>query len=126
MPNQEGLIIIPTYNERDNITKLIEQILYLPILVDILIIDDNSPDGTGTIVEDFQAKLRIKLLKRSGKLGLGTAYIEGFKIALNQDYKFIITMDADFLMTQKYSTTISRRFKDTICHWLTLHQKWWC
>jgi dolichol-phosphate mannosyltransferase len=103
MPNQEGLIIIPTYNECDNIAKLLEQILYLPILVDILIVDDNSPDGTGKIVEDLQTKNpRLKLLKRTGKLGLGTAYIEGFKIALTQNYQFIITMDADFSHDPKY------------------------
>lgn len=103
MLNQEGLIIIPTYNERENIAKLIEQILYLPILVDILIVDDNSPDGTGKIVEDLQINNpRIKLLNRSGKLGLGTAYIEGFKIALAQNYQFIITMDADFSHDPKY------------------------
>jgi dolichol-phosphate mannosyltransferase len=103
MPNQEGLIIIPTYNERENIAKIIEQILYLPILVDILIVDDNSPDGTGKIIEDLQTKNpRLKLLKRTDKLGLGTAYIEGFKIALTQNYKFIITMDADFSHNPKY------------------------
>jgi dolichol-phosphate mannosyltransferase len=101
--NQSGLIIIPTYNERDNIVKLIKQILYLPILVDILVIDDNSPDGTGSVIEAVQQKnLRIKLLKRSGKLGLGTAYIEGFKFALEQGYKFIVTMDADFSHDPKY------------------------
>jgi dolichol-phosphate mannosyltransferase len=103
MPNPEGLVIIPTYNERDNIAKLIEQILYLPILVDILIIDDNSPDGTGEIVNTLQKNnTRVKLLKRAGKLGLGTAYIEGFKIALDQNYQFIITMDADFSHDPKY------------------------
>ncbi len=103
MPNLRGLIIIPTYNERDNIAKLIEQILCLPILVDILIIDDNSPDGTGSIVEELQKQNpRLHLLKRSGKLGLGTAYIEGFQIALEQNYQFIITMDADFSHDPKY------------------------
>lgn len=103
MPNPEGLIIIPTYNERDNMAKLIEQILCLPILVDILIVDDNSPDGTGNIVEELQKQNpRLHLLKRSGKLGLGTAYIEGFKIALQQNYQFIVTMDADFSHDPKY------------------------
>jgi dolichol-phosphate mannosyltransferase len=103
MPNQEGLIIIPTYNERENIAKLLEQILYLPILVDILIVDDNSPDGTGDIVNILQKNnTRVKLLKRTGKLGLGTAYIEGFRVALTQNYQFIITMDADFSHDPKY------------------------
>lgn len=83
--------------------KLIEQILCLPILVDILIVDDNSPDGTGNIVEELQKQNpRLHLLKRSGKLGLGTAYIEGFKIALQQNYQFIVTMDADFSHDPKY------------------------
>lgn len=103
MLENKGLVIIPTYNENENVAKLIEQILNLPILVDILIVDDNSPDGTARTIEKIQVNQpRLKLLKRSGKLGLGTAYIEGFKIALKQGYNFIITMDADFSHDPKY------------------------
>lgn len=100
---KKSLVIIPTYNECDNIAKLIKQILQLPILIDILIVDDNSPDNTAKIVQGLQtSNPHIKLLKRSGKLGLGTAYIEGFKIARQEKYDFIITMDADFSHDPKY------------------------
>jgi len=90
------LIIIPTYNEAENISELINSILKLDPLFQILFIDDNSPDGTGTMIDTMcQENQSIHLMSRSGKLGLGTAYIEGFKWALERDYEFIIQMDAD-------------------------------
>lgn len=92
------LVIIPTYNEKDNIKDLIYHIFNLSVPFEILIIDDNSPDGTAQIVEKIipASHNRLHLLKRAGKLGLGTAYISGFKWALSKGYHFICEMDADF------------------------------
>jgi len=96
MPNK-SLVIIPTYNEKENITSIIEAVLSQNETFDVLIVDDNSPDGTATIVESLmQNNDRILIHKRPGKLGLGTAYIAGFKIALQKDYAYIFEMDADF------------------------------
>ena len=94
----DGLVIIPTYNEKENIEKIIRSIFSLKNIFDILIIDDGSPDGTADIVKGLQKEFSEKLYieERSGKLGLGTAYIHGFKWALNKDYKYIFEMDADF------------------------------
>ncbi|MEE2953900.1 MAG: polyprenol monophosphomannose synthase [Bacteroidota bacterium] len=94
----DGLVIIPTYNEKENIEKIIRSIFSLETIFDILIIDDGSPDGTADIVKGLQKEFAEKLYieERSGKLGLGTAYIHGFKWALNKDYKYIFEMDADF------------------------------
>lgn len=93
-----SLVIIPTYNERENIIVLINSIFSLPITFDILIVDDNSPDGTAELVEDMQRGHpdRVHLIRRTGKLGLGTAYITGFKYALEHNYDYIFEMDADF------------------------------
>ena len=89
------LVVIPTYNEIDNIEDFVNQII--KINVDILIVDDNSPDGTGDLVEKLSENLsQVNLLKRSGKLGLGSAYRDGFKWGLNEGYKYLIEMDADF------------------------------
>ncbi|MDE5785398.1 MAG: polyprenol monophosphomannose synthase [Duncaniella sp.] len=95
----ESLVIIPTYNEKENVRAIIEAVLALPDHFDILIIDDNSPDGTAQIVETMMSEIpgRIHLLRRAGKLGLGTAYIEGFKWALERhNYQYVFEMDADF------------------------------
>ena len=94
----ERLVIIPTYNERENIEKLIRRIFNLKPEFDILIVDDSSPDGTGTIVKTLvnEFNTRLFLLERPGKQGLGTAYITGFKWALNHSYEYIFEMDADF------------------------------
>lgn len=91
-------MIIPTYNEKENIRNIIEAVFGLPEAFDVLIIDDNSPDGTADIVKEMQQANpgRLHLLERSGKLGLGTAYIAGFKWSLHAGYDFIIEMDADF------------------------------
>ena len=95
----DSLVIIPTYNEKENIRAIIEAVLNVPEhQFDLLIVDDNSPDGTGAIVEQIIAEQpqRVHLLKRAGKQGLGTAYIAGFKWALQNGYEYIIEMDADF------------------------------
>ena len=89
------LVVIPTYNEIDNIEDFANQIIKFN--VDILIVDDNSPDGTGDLVQKLSENLsQVNLLKRSGKLGLGSAYRDGFKWGLNEGYKYLIEMDADF------------------------------
>jgi dolichol-phosphate mannosyltransferase len=92
------LVIIPTYNELGNITRIIETVFALSVPFHILIIDDGSPDGTANVVKDLQAKYpeRLHIEERSGKLGLGTAYIHGFRWALARDYDYIFEMDADF------------------------------
>ncbi len=97
----DSIVIIPTYNEKENIEAIIEAVFSLPQLFDTLIVDDNSPDGTGAIVESLQqihntTSTRLHLLKRVGKLGLGTAYLTGFQYALDNGYEFILEMDADF------------------------------
>jgi len=94
----DSVVIIPTYNEKENIRNIIEAVFGLPEAFDVLIIDDNSPDGTAGIVKEMQQANpgRLHLLERSGKLGLGTAYIAGFKWSLHAGYDFIIEMDADF------------------------------
>ena len=93
----QWLVIIPTYNEKDNIEAIIKEVLAQDKILDILIVDDNSPDKTYEIVEQLmQNNDRIKLLKRAGKLGLGSAYVEGFRYALEHSYEGIIQMDADF------------------------------
>jgi len=92
----KSLIIIPTYNEKENILTVIERLRALPISVDILIIDDNSPDGTAELVRGLQTTdQHLFMLNRSGKLGLGTAYVTGFHWALARDYEYILEMDAD-------------------------------
>ena len=94
----DSLIIIPTYNEKENIENIIRKVFSLERSFHILIVDDGSPDGTANIVKnlktEFQDKLHIE--ERKGKLGLGTAYIHGFKWALSKEYQFIFEMDADF------------------------------
>ncbi len=96
MPGK-ALIIIPTYNELDNISRLIPELLGMYQNLNVLVVDDNSPDGTGNHVEDLSKQNpRIKLIRRSGKQGLGTAYIAGFKYAIQHDYEYIFEMDADF------------------------------
>jgi dolichol-phosphate mannosyltransferase len=92
-----NIVIIPTFKEKENIEAIIKAISSLDIPFDILIIDDNSPDGTAGIVKEMQKSFRnLQLIERPGKLGLGTAYIEGFKWALQNSYDFIYEMDADF------------------------------
>jgi dolichol-phosphate mannosyltransferase len=94
----DGLIIIPTYNEKENIGKMIHSVMALPKEFDLLIVDDNSKDGTAEIIIALQKTFptRLFLEQRAGKLGLGTAYIHGFKWALQRKYEYIFEMDADF------------------------------
>ena len=99
MVKSDSVVIIPTYNEKENIEKIIRAVSSLPKCFHILVIDDGSPDGTASIVKslisgEFQGRLFI--IERSGKLGLGTAYIAGFRWALEHGYDFIFEMDADF------------------------------
>ncbi len=91
------LLIIPTYNEIDNIEKLLDIVLALDENIEVLIVDDNSPDGTALRVRFMQgSQPRLHLLERPGKMGLGSAYVAGFKYALQRDFEFIMEMDADF------------------------------
>ena len=94
----DSLVITPTYNEKENIEKIIRKVFSLPKEFDILIVEDNSPDGTADIVkrlmQEFPNRLFIK--ERKGKLGLGTAYLDGFRWALEHDYQYVFEMDADF------------------------------
>lgn len=94
----DTLVIIPTYNEQDNIVSMIEKVFSLEQGFDLLIIDDNSPDGTADLVKNLQKKYteNLHLIQREGKLGLGTAYIKGFKWALNHSYQYICELDCDF------------------------------
>ncbi|QXP72966.1 polyprenol monophosphomannose synthase [Tenacibaculum sp. AHE15PA] len=94
----DALVIIPTYNEKENIAAIIQATFKQEKEFDILVVDDNSPDGTAAIVEQLQKEYpnRLYIEKRTGKNGLGTAYIHGFKWAINKGYEFIIEMDADF------------------------------
>lgn len=108
------VIIIPTYNEIENISNMLDTVMALPDSFDVLVIDDNSPDGTASAVRAAMQKYpgRVHLLERSGKLGLGTAYITGFKWALDNGYGFIIEMDADFSHDPKDLTRLYHTCKD--------------
>jgi dolichol-phosphate mannosyltransferase len=91
------LIIVPTYNERENLPRMAERLLKLPVPVDMLVVDDNSPDDTGKVADELAAKYpSIHVLHRAEKNGLGRAYIAGFKWALEKNYEFIFEMDCDF------------------------------
>jgi len=91
------LIIVPTYNERENLPRMAARLLSLPVAVDVLVVDDNSPDGTGRLADELAAKHpQIHVLHRAGKEGLGRAYLAGFAWALEKKYEFIFEMDCDF------------------------------
>jgi dolichol-phosphate mannosyltransferase len=91
------VVIVPTYNERQNIVRLIEQVLAQDPRLDVLVVDDNSPDGTGALVDELASvNDRVHALHRERKLGLGTAYIAGFRWALEREYAYVFEMDADF------------------------------
>ena len=98
MTMSDALIIIPTYNEKENIERMIRTLLALEHQFDVLVVDDGSPDGTAAIVKGLMEQFpgRVHLVERAGKLGLGTAYIAGFKWALERGYEYIFEMDADF------------------------------
>jgi dolichol-phosphate mannosyltransferase len=93
----EGLVIVPTYNERENVARIIEAVLAQDPRLSVLIVDDGSPDGTGAIVDEIaQSNPRVHALHREKKMGLGTAYLAGFKWALARHYAYVFEMDADF------------------------------
>ena len=96
--NTTRLVIIPTYNEVGNIGRMIDAVLALPVKINVLVVEDNSPDGTAALVREKMAAFpdRVFILQRKGKLGLGTAYVEGFKYGLANGYEVICEMDADF------------------------------
>ncbi len=106
-----ALVIIPTYNEKENIQAIVDEIFALPKDFHLLIVDDNSPDGTADIIKGLQAKyntqeMRLHLMQRAGKLGLGTAYIAGFGYGLQKGYKYLLEMDADFSHNPKDLTRL--------------------
>ena len=91
------LVIVPTYNERDNLPRLVQAVLAANSNIHILVVDDNSPDGTGALAEEMARRTaRLRVLHRTGKLGLGSAYIAGFQYALSREYELVVEMDADF------------------------------
>jgi dolichol-phosphate mannosyltransferase len=97
------LVIVPTYNERDNLPEIVRAVHEHLGQADLLVVDDNSPDGTGQVADELAAKdAKVFVLHRAGKQGLGTAYVAGFKWALQRDYAFIFEMDADFSHDPKY------------------------
>jgi dolichol-phosphate mannosyltransferase len=105
MDETNVMVVIPTYNEADNLTSLVEELLALDVPgLSVLVVDDNSPDGTGQVADDLAARLagRVHVLHREGKLGLGTAYVTGFGYALDQGADLIVQMDADFSHSPGY------------------------
>lgn len=103
------IVVIPTYNEAENIAPLVENLLALDVDLDIVIVDDNSPDGTGDVADKLtEQDSRVQVIHRTGKLGLGTAYTTGFTLALDQGYDRVITMDADFSHNPRYIPTLIR------------------
>lgn len=113
MAMERALIIIPTYNEIENIPELIPRILAQDSSFDVLIVDDNSPDGTAALVRKMQKhNKRIHLLERPGKMGLGTAYVAGFKFALAHAYQFVFEMDADFSHDPEALTVLLKKTDD--------------
>ena len=96
-PRNQAVVIVPTYNERENLPDLAARVLALPSPVDLLVVDDNSPDGTGRIADDLAAgNESVKVLHRAGKEGLGRAYCAGFTWALERGYEYVLEMDGDF------------------------------
>jgi len=114
--DSKKIVIIPTYNEANNILALLEKILSLYKDIDILIVDDNSPDKTGDIIERFAlTEKSVKCLRREKKEGIGPAYIAGFQYALNNNYEYIIQMDADLSHHPKYIKPLIDLAKDYDC-----------
>ncbi len=125
---KDSLVIIPTYNEKENIKNIIKEVLSQGEEFDVLIVDDNSPDRTGDIVKELsQKEKKVHLIEREGKLGLGTAYIRGFKWALEKGYEFIYEMDADsshnpsnlpifrkYLKEEGFDLVIGSRYKNGV------------
>ena len=115
MESGKSVVIIPTYNEKENIEAIIRAVMALEDNVDILVIEDGSPDGTADIVKRLMAgdfKGRLHIIERTGKLGLGTAYITGFKWAIEQKYDFVFEMDADFSHDPKDVPRLLKEVRD--------------
>ena len=122
----KALVIIPTYNEKGNIAEIIAQIQSVNQVFEVLVIDDNSPDGTGMLLDEISQKdQKVNVIHRPGKMGLGTAYVTGFKWALTRDYDLICEMDADFShppktlavfleKTREYDLVIGSRYLDGV------------
>ncbi|UCE17512.1 MAG: polyprenol monophosphomannose synthase [Gemmatimonadota bacterium] len=109
----KSLIVVPTYNEKDNVEKIVETVFSVEPGLEILVVDDNSPDGTGRIADELsQRDKRVHVLHRPGKSGLGSAYIAGFKYALERDYEYIFEMDADFSHDPKYIPHFLEKIRD--------------
>ena len=101
--SDRAVVIIPTYNEASNVGQIVPEVLQQDERLDVLVVDDNSPDGTGDIADKLSSEnQRIHVLHRAGKQGLGTAYIDGFRWALQRDYQFVFEMDADFSHNPKH------------------------
>jgi dolichol-phosphate mannosyltransferase len=110
---QHALIVIPTYNEAENLRPLVDEIHALPVPFDILVVDDNSPDGTGEIADHLAATLpSVHVMHRAGKQGLGTAYIAGFRWALERDYAYVLEMDCDFSHHPRYLPIFLERIQE--------------
>lgn len=108
-----SLIIIPTYNEKDNIERIIQRVIAVSPDFNVLVVDDNSPDGTGQVVERLGSQdARIKIIHRAGKQGLGTAYIAGFNFALDNNYDLIFEMDADFSHDPAYLLDLMKKAEE--------------
>ena len=109
----KALVIIPTYNEKGNIAEIISQIQSVNPVFEVLVIDDNSPDGTGNLLDEISQKdMKVHVIHRPGKMGLGTAYVTGFKWALSKDYDLICEMDADFSHPPKTLAVFLEKIKD--------------
>ncbi|HEU5042419.1 MAG TPA: polyprenol monophosphomannose synthase [Gemmatimonadales bacterium] len=113
MAEERALVVIPTYNERVNLAQILPQILAQDPRLEVLVVDDNSPDGTGQLADEVAAaEPRVHVLHRPGKAGLGKAYLAGFRWALDRGYDFIIEMDADFSHDPKYLPHLLRAIED--------------
>ena len=111
---ERALVIIPTYNESENLPRIVPQVLAQDERLEVLVIDDNSPDGTGKLADEIAAQdSRVHVVHREGKLGLGTAYLTGFRWALERDYEFVFEMDADHSHDPKHLTEFLNAAQDT-------------
>ncbi len=111
---ERALVIIPTYNESENLPRIVPQVLAQDERLEVLVIDDNSPDGTGKLADEIAAQdSRVHVVHRAGKLGLGTAYLTGFRWALERDYEYVFEMDADHSHDPKHLTDFLDAAQDT-------------